>query len=502
MKSIASSLTRLSPPSTPRCFQMFVGGRHTAGYAQGEITRESPAHRVPVSVYPSGPAADVDAAVAEARKAFCDGRWSRASGAERESVLLRAAALIREQRDELAYVETLETGKPITQSRGEVEDAAGIWDYAAGAARILHGDSFNNLGTGMFGIVTREPVGVVGVITPWNFPFFILAERLPFILAAGCTAVLKPSEFTSGTTLMMAELLQEAGLPDGVVNVVTGYGDPVGQAITEHMDIDMVSFTGSTRVGRLALVASARNIKKVGLELGGKSPQLVFEDADLDAAADATLFGVCFNAGQCCVSGSRLVAQRSVAEPVARRIVELAAKVKVGDPLDETTQVGAIVNETQINKILGYIEQGAQAGARLLCGGDRMAGPGLFLQPTVFTDVRSDLPIVTDEIFGPVLCIQPFDSFEEGLAIANHTPYGLAASIWTKNLETALRAWREVKAGRVWVNTTITGGPEMPIGGFKQSGLGRETGLYGVEEYTEIKSVQIQIGPRKPWVAK
>jgi acyl-CoA reductase-like NAD-dependent aldehyde dehydrogenase len=248
------------------------------------------------------------------------------------------------------------------------------------------------------------------------------------------------------------------------------------------------------------LIASARNIKKVGLELGGKNPQLVFADADLDAAADGVLFGVCFNAGQCCVSGSRLLAERSIAGPLADRIVELARKVRVGDPLEENTQVGAIVNEKQMGRILGYIEQGQQAGARLLCGGARRPGTGLFVEPTVFSGVEEGMSIATDEIFGPVLCIQPFDTFEEGLALANRTQYGLSATVWTSNLDTAIRASREVKAGRVWVNTTITGGPEMPIGGFKQSGIGRETGLYGVDEYTEIKSVQIQLGGRQRWV--
>lgn len=487
-------------PTEPRRFEHFIGGQNVAGTSGVEIIRNSPAHGVPVSVYRAGTKQDVDQAVAAARQAFDHGDWPYAGSEARAAVLLRAAALIRENRDELALVETLETGKPLTQSRSEVVNAAGIWEYAAAAARTLHGDSFNDLGGGLFGIALREPIGVVGIITPWNFPFFILAERLPFVLGAGCTAVLKPSEFTSGTTLMMAALLTRAGLPDGVVNVVTGYGDPAGQAITEHMGVDMVSFTGSTAVGRSTLIASARNIKKVGLELGGKNPQLVFPDADLDAAADGVLFGVCFNAGQCCVSGSRLLAHSSVVEPLGRKIVELAGKVKVGDPLDEATQVGAIVNEKQMGRIMGYIDQGRQAGAKLLCGGERRTGPGLFVNPTVFSGVTSEMSIAVDEIFGPVLCMQTFEDFNAALDMANATQYGLSASIWTTNLDTALRASRKVKAGRVWVNTTITGGPEMPIGGFKQSGIGRETGRYGIEEYTEIKSVQIQMGARDRWV--
>lgn len=487
-------------PPEPRRFDLFLDGRAAAGTSGAGIVRLSPGHGVPVSIYRAGTAEDVDAAVAAARRAFDHGDWPHAGGDARAAVLLRAAELIRENTEELALVETLESGKPISQSRGEVTNAAGIWAYAAGAARTLRGDSFNNLSGGLFGVALREPIGVVGIITPWNFPFFILAERLPFVLAAGCTAVLKPSEFTSGTTLMMAELLRQSGLPDGVVNVVTGYGEPAGRAITEHMGVDMVSFTGSTAVGRSTLIASARNIKKVGLELGGKNPQLVFADADLEAAADGIVFGVCFNAGQCCVSGSRLLAHRSIAEELTSRIVALAGRVRVGDPLDEATQMGAIVNEKQMGRILGYIGQGREAGARLLCGGTQRPGDGLFVEPTVFGGVRPEMSIAVDEIFGPVLCVQAFDTVDEALALANGTEYGLSASIWTRHLDTALHASRTVKAGRVWVNTTITGGPEMPIGGFKQSGIGRETGLYGVEEYTEVKSVQIQMGGRTPWV--
>jgi betaine-aldehyde dehydrogenase len=488
-------------PTSPRRFQQFIGGRWVDGSSTGEHLRESPAHGIVVSIVPKGSAADVDAAVAAARKAFDDGRWSRRSGAERSTVLSKAADLIRAHRDELALLETLETGKPITQSRGEVDGAAGIWDYAAGQARAVHGDTFDNLGQSLFGVVIREPIGVVGIITPWNFPFFILAERLPFVLAAGCTVVLKPSENTSGTTLRMASLLEEAGLPDGVVNVVTGLGPEVGQALTEHMDVDMVSFTGSTNVGRSTLIASSKNIKKVGLELGGKNPHIVFSDADLDAAADAIVFGITFNAGQCCVSGSRAVVDSSVARSLTDKISTLASRVRVGDPLNERTQVGAIVDQRQFDKILGYVSAGTRAGATLACGGRRFGdGPGLFIEPTIFEGVTENMEIARDEIFGPVLSVMTFDSEAEAVRLANATEYGLAASIWTKNLDRALTTVRGVKAGRVWVNTTLAGGPEMPVGGFKQSGIGRDTGRHGIEEYTKVKSVNIQIGPRTPWV--
>ncbi len=485
----------------PREYRMFIDGQWVDASGGGTLTRESPAHDVTVSVYPEGTAADLDAAVAAARRAFEDGRWSGLSGADRAAVLLETARLIRERLEDLAYVETLESGKPISQSRGEIGGAAGIFEYAAGQARALHGDSFNNLGDGMLGLVTREPIGVVGVITPWNFPFFILSERVPFILAAGCTMIVKPSEFTSGTTLMLAGILQEAGLPDGVYNVVTGIGPVVGQAMTEHDDVDMVSFTGSTAVGQKTLQASAGNIKKIGLELGGKNPQIVFADADLDAAADGVVFGICFNAGQCCVSGSRLVVERPVADEFEALVVEKIARLRVGDPLDETTQVGAIVDDRQQAKIIGLIGEGQSAGAKILCGGEALdAGAGRFIAPTVFSGVTGEMSIAREEVFGPVLSVMRFDSFDEALTIANDTCYGLAGSIWTADLKKALRAMRQLRAGRLWINTTITGGPEMPIGGFKQSGIGRETGAYGVEEYTEIKSVHIDLGERGPWV--
>lgn len=489
-------------PEKPRGFGFFVDGARVDPGARKALDRISPAHDVPVTTIPLCTKEDVDHAVAVARAAFEDRRWSGLSGSDRAVILLRAAQGIRARAEELAVLETLETGKPISQSRGEIDGAANIYEFAAGAARMLHGDSFNNLGDKMLGLVTREPIGVVGLITPWNFPFFILAERVPFILAAGCTIVCKPSEFTSATTLIMAEILAGAGLPAGVFNVVTGLGAEVGQAITEHADIDMVSFTGSTATGRRALQASAGNFKKLGLELGGKNPQIVFADADLEDAADGVVFSVCFNAGQCCVGGSRLVVERSIAAEFEKRVAAKLEKVRVGDPLDPRTQVGALVTPAHNSKVLGYIEKGRQAGARLVTGGGRAeTEAGNFVRPTLFADVTRDMAIAREEIFGPVLGIMPFDTIEEAIAIANDIDYGLAASIWTKNLDKAVTVVRRVRAGRVWVNCTITGGPEMPIGGFKQSGLGRETGIYGVEEYTQIKSCHIELGQRSPWVS-
>ena len=494
--------TKLSPPSAPREFGFYVDGKSIAAGKREVFERASPGHGVPVTRIPKCTTDDLDTAVAAASTAYDDRRWSGLNGAARAAVLLKAGALIRERAEEIAYFETLENGKPIAQARGEVGGCADMFEYASGLARSLHGDSFNNLGDGMFGMVTREPVGVCGLITPWNFPFLILCERVPYILASGCTLVVKPSEVTSATTLILAEIMTDAGLPAGCMNVVTGSGRTIGQALIEHDDIDMVSFTGSTAVGRAVVEASAKtNFKKLGLELGGKNPQIVFADADLEDAADGVAFGIAFNTGQCCVSGSRLIVERSVADKVALMVKDKLAKARVGDPLDDATQIGAITTDAQNSTIMSYIEKGQAEGATLICGGEQIdMGMGQYISPTIFGDVTRDMVIASEEIFGPVLTVMPFDTVEDAIAIANDTEYGLAASVWTKNIDKALTVTRRVQAGRFWVNTTLAGGPELPLGGMKQSGWGREAGMYGVEEYTQVKSVHIEIGKRSHWI--
>lgn len=498
-----TSTPLLSLPEHPREFGFFINGDSVPAGPRPVSERRSPAHDVAVTRIPRCTVEDVDTAVSAARGAFDDRRWSGLQGAERARVILRAAGLIRERAAEIAYWETLENGKPISQAEGEVAGCADMFEYASGLARSLHGDSFNNLGDGMMGLVTREPVGVVGLITPWNFPFLILCERVPYILASGCTLVVKPSEVTSASTLILAEIMRDAGLPDGVMNVVTGSGRTIGQHLIEHPDVDMLSFTGSTEVGRQCVHASANsNFKKLGLELGGKNPQIVFADADLDDAADGVAFGMAFNSGQCCVSGSRLIVESSVAEEFANRVAQKLAKLRIGDPLDSRTQVGAITTDLQNNTILSFIAQGKSDGARLICGGTPLdLGAGQYIAPTIFADVTSEMSIAHAEIFGPVLTVMPFDGIEEAIRIANETVYGLAASVWTRDIDKALGVTRRVQAGRFWVNTTLAGGPELPLGGMKQSGWGREAGIYGVEEYCQIKSVHIEIGKRNHWVA-
>jgi len=493
--------TFLAPPTAARSFGFFIDGQWKEGTDHFE--RRSPGHGTPVTRTVRCTVDDLNMAVAAARSAFEDRRWSGLSGAARAGVLLRVADVLRRRRDEIAYWETLENGKPISQARGEIDHCIACFEVGAGAARLLHGDSFNSLGDDLFGMVLREPIGVIGLITPWNFPFLILCERVPFILASGCTMMVKPSEVTSATTLLLAEVLAEAGLPAGVYNVVTGSGRTIGQALAEHPDVDMLSFTGSTAVGRSCVHAAAdSNFKKLGLELGGKNPIIVFADSDLEDAADGAAFGISFNTGQCCVSSSRLIVERSVAAEFDKLLVEKMKKIRVGDPLDEGTQVGAITTEAQNATILDYIAKGKAAGAKLLTGGGAIdIGHGQYIAPTLFSGVSRDMAIARDEIFGPVLCSMHFDTVEEAIQLANDTVYGLAASVWTKNIDKALTVTRKVRAGRFWVNTIMAGGPEMPLGGFKQSGWGREAGMYGVEEYTQVKSVHVEIGKRSHWIA-
>ncbi len=492
-------------PVEPKTLRHWIGGawRDSADGATSE--RRSPAHGVPVSVAAKGGRAEAEAAIAAARAAFDAGDWSRSSGKDRATLLLRVAELIDRDRQAVAQQEVLESGKPITQALAEIEGAADLWRYAAALARTMHGDSHNSLGPDMLGLVLKEPIGVVSLITPWNFPFLIVSQKLPFALAAGCTAVVKPSELTPGTTVMLGELLQEAGLPAGVCNIVLGYGDPVGEVLSTDPRVDMVSFTGSTGVGKRISAAASGTLKKVSLELGGKNPQVIFPDADLDQAADAIAFGVYFNAGECCNSGSRIIVHEDVAEVLTEKVVALSRRVPFGDPLDARTQVGAIISPEHLAKIDGYVRGAVAAGARVALGGAALEVGGLgaqFYQPTIVTGVRPEMPIATEEVFGPVLSVLTFRSFDEALVLANGAAYGLSAGVWSRDVSTCLDFARRVQAGTVWTNTWMDGFAELPFGGFKESGQGRELGRYGLEEFLEVKTVQMRIGQsRGAWVA-
>jgi betaine-aldehyde dehydrogenase len=488
------------PP--PRLNRHLIDGSWQDGAAQSE--RVSPSHGVVVSRSAMGGEAETVAAITAARAAFDDGRWSRLASGARAAVLMKVADLIEANVERFALIETLESGKPITQARAEIEGAADLWRYAAALARTLHGDSHNSLGPDMLGLVLKEPVGVVALITPWNFPFLIISQKLPFALAAGCTAVIKPSELTPGTTVMLGRLLEEAALPAGVVNIVLGHGDPVGEALATDPRVDMISFTGSTAIGKRITRKAAATLKRVSLELGGKNPQVIFPDADLDQAADAIAFGVYFNAGECCNSSSRIIVHEDVAEALTSKVVALSRKVAFGDPLDPRTQVGAIINAAHMDRIDVHVRAAVAEGARVVLGGARLTVEGLgdqFYQPTVLVDVRPEMLIAREEVFGPVLSVLTFRSLDEAIELANSAAYGLSAGVWSRDVSTCLDFARRVQAGTVWTNTWMDGFAELPFGGFKESGQGRELGRYGLEEFLELKTVQMRIGKTRPaWV--
>jgi acyl-CoA reductase-like NAD-dependent aldehyde dehydrogenase len=484
-----------------RTYRMLIDGVPHQAQSGQTIERESPGHRGKVvGIWPSGAKADAELAIAAARRAFDHGPWPRMSGAERSTILHAVAAGILSHVEELALIECLETGKPLNQARGEIGYCADLWTYAAGQSRGLSGETHNDIGNNRLGLVLREPAGVVGIITPWNFPFIIVSERVPWALGAGCTVVVKPSEFTSGTTVRLAEIALEAGLPAGVFNVITGYGPAVGEVLAEDPRVDVLAFTGSVRVGtRLAGIAAA-GVKRVGLELGGKGPQIVFADADLAAAADGIAYGIYHNAGQCCISGSRLIAANAIRPALLERLLDISRRLPFGDPLGEATRFGAMISEQHTEKVASYCATGLAEGAELLLGGDAVAAEaGNFFAPTVFDKVRPDMRIAQEEIFGPVLATIGFDTAEEAVALANGTPFGLSASVWSRDLETAVQTTRRLRAGRCWINSVIDGTPELPIGGYKKSGTGRELGRYGFDEYSQFKGLHMTLGRAEPW---
>jgi len=484
----------------PKAYKLLIDGKYVDARDGRAIERASPGHGFVVSRYAQAGAAEVEAAVQAARKAFETGPWPRMKASERAAVLLKAADLIETRLEEIARLDALESGKPIAQARGEIGGAVDIWRYAASLARTLSGESYANLGDTMLGVVLREPIGVVSLITPWNFPFLIISQKLPFALAAGCTAVVKPSEMTSASTFVLGDILLEAGLPAGVVNVLAGFGTDVGAPMVSHPLVEMVSFTGSTRVGKMTMAAASNSLKKVSMELGGKNGQIVFPDADLEAAADAAVFGGFFNAGECCNAGSRLIVHEAIADEFLGAVKALAAKVRVGDPLDDRTKVGAMISADHMEKVAGYVTAAKTDGGNVFAGGARLASnAGQYLDPTIIRNVTQDMAIAREEVFGPVLSVLTFETIEKALRIANDTPYGLSAGVWSGSIDTCMSVARGVRSGTVWVNTFMEGYPELPFGGYKQSGLGRELGKRAVEDYTEEKTIQFHQGQRTGW---
>jgi acyl-CoA reductase-like NAD-dependent aldehyde dehydrogenase len=477
-----------------RRYSMLIGGRSVPALSGETISRESPAHPGHiVSIIPKGGIGDAQAAIAAARAAFDNGPWPNMTSGERGRIMYRVGDLIEENLEELATIEALEVGKAINQARNEMRYSATLWRYAAGHSQGLEGETHSDMGPNVLGLVFREPAGVVGIITPWNFPLLIGSERIPWAIGAGCAVVIKPSEFTSGSTIRLAELAREAGLPDGVLNVVTGYGADVGQIFAEHPDVDVVNFTGSQRVGRIIGSLAGQNIKKAGLELGGKGPQVVFADADLDAAAAKISGGAFHCSGQACIAGSRLIVHDSIADRLLEKVGALAAEIVTGDPLDDASHVGALIHQAHLEKVAGYVAAGKTDGAELFIGGNVLGQAGAFYAPTIFTGVRPEMSIARDEIFGPVLSTFRFKDPQQAVQLANNTPFGLSACVWSSNLSTAIQAIRSIKAGRTWINGMGDGSPQMPIGGYKQSGIGRELGRHGFDEYSELKNVHVTL---------
>ncbi len=466
--------------------------------ASGEtIAVVSPIDGARLTTIASAGHADVDRAVAAARRSFESGAWSRAAPAERQTVMHRIADLIGKHALELAVLGVRDNGTEISMAlRAEPGSAAGTFRYYAEAADKVYGEIAPTAHS-VLGLVHREPVGVVGAIVPWNFPLMIGAWKIAPALAAGNSVVLKPAEAASLTLLRVAQLCSEAGLPDGVLNVVTGHGAEAGEALGLHMDVDVLAFTGSGGVGRKLLEYSARsNLKRVYLELGGKSPNIVFADAaDLEQAARVSAFGIFRNSGQVCVAGSRLLVQREIHQEVVDRVSAIAAAMKVGDPLDLATQAGAVVSAEQLEKDLRFVAEAAREGAELKTGGHRILEQtgGYYMQPTVFDHVTAQMPLARQEVFGPVLGVMAFDDEEEAVSLANSTVYGLAAGVWTSNLSTAHRMVRAIRAGVVHVNTY--GGPDItvPLGGVRQSGNGHDKSLHALDKYTDLKTAWIQL---------
>ncbi|MFF2251428.1 aldehyde dehydrogenase family protein [Streptomyces sp. NPDC058142] len=483
-----------------RYHHVINGADHPSG--AGSIARHAPDTGELVAEFASGDADTVERAVTAARTAFDEGPWPRMTGADRAAVLRALAASMERDRDHLARLDAEESGKPIRQALANVDASVALTQHAAALALSAHGDSHTNLGSDFTGLVTREPIGVAALITPWNFPLLLLAQKLPYALAAGCTVVVKPSELTASSTVEVARLAHEAGLPTGVLNVVLGAGS-VGQALAESDAVDMVSFTGSTATGGKVIEASRHGAKKLSLELGGKAASIVFDDAEFEDALDGVLFAGVFNNGECCVAGARLLVQDTIADRFLEQLVARMEKLRVGATTSPATDIGPLIHAEHLQKVQSYVDGALAQGAKPLTGGAPLTGPGFddghFYPPTVLDAVTETHTVFQEEIFGPVITVTRFQDANEAVRLANGVRYGLGNSVWTKNIDTALTVARALRSGTVWINTTIDGAPQLPSGGVKESGYGREMGQAGFEEFTELKTVQIRSGRRTPF---
>ena len=476
--------------------KLFIGGEWVEAETGETIDVINPATGLVIAKIAAANAADVDKAVKAARKAFESGPWPAMNGTERARLMWKLADALEANADEIGLVETLDNGMPMMMARmGAVMGSANNLRYNAGWAGKVLGETIEGHNLSRHTYTLKQPVGVVGAITPWNFPLPMEVAKIAPALAAGCTVVLKPAELTSLTALKLAQLIQDVGIPPGVINIVTGYGDPAGKAIVEHPDVDKISFTGSTATGKWIVQAAAGTLKRVSLELGGKSPVLIFPDADLEKAIPGAAMGVFGNAGQVCVAGSRLYVHKDIFDKVVDGVTAMAKTLKVGPGTDPATQMGPLISQKQLDRVSGYIQSGREQGAEVVVGGERASNAGYFMQPTVLAETNRDMKVVREEIFGPVVCAMPIDDndIETIARTANDTTYGLAAYIWTRDMSVAHKLAKKLQAGTVSINGSAGIDPAVPFGGFKQSGWGRENGYEGAEHFYETKTVSVAL---------
>jgi 5-carboxymethyl-2-hydroxymuconic-semialdehyde dehydrogenase len=486
------------PPGLPKTLEHFIAGAQVKSADGATFEVADPVSNQPYATVAAGGAKDVDRAVAAATSAFAEGPWPQANARQRARILNRIADGIEARAARIAELETFDTGLPVTQARGQAARAAENFRFFADMTVTLHEDAFRS--SGQLGYVIRKPAGVAGLITPWNTPFMLATWKLAPALASGCAVVLKPAEWTPLSASLLPEIMTEAGLPDGVFNLVHGIGEVAGAALVAHPGVPRISFTGETSTGQTIMAAAAPHLKGLSMELGGKSPCVIFADADLDHAVDSALFGVFSLNGERCTAGSRILAERAIYDALVTRLASRAERIRVGDPADPRTEIGALVHPEHYARVLSYVQAGLDEGARLVAGGSRPAGlaeplaTGNYLAATVFADVEPSMRIFREEIFGPVVCITPFGDEAEAVALANATAYGLAAYIWTTDLARAHRVAHAVEAGMTWINSHNVRDLRTPFGGVKASGLGREGGPHSLDFYTESRIVHIPLG--------